>query len=46
MSDERARFLSVSREEGEERIELVFHAGENERGFEATDPSLLLTLPR
>jgi hypothetical protein len=39
-SDERARFLSVLREESEERIERVFLAGENERGFEATGLSL------
>jgi hypothetical protein len=38
-SDEWARFLSAFREESEERIELVFHAGENERGFEATGAS-------
>ena len=40
MSDERAWFLSVFREESEERIERVFHAGENAPGFEAIGPSL------
>jgi hypothetical protein len=39
-SDERARFLSAWREESKERIERVFLAGKNERGFEDTGLSL------